>query len=241
MFRIAATIGHRGLAAVAPENTLAGIRAASAAGLRWIEVDARPAKDGVAMLSHDDRLRLQGGGWTRLSARSAAQIGRLRMVSPRYPRPDQSAVIPTLAAALDLAAQLRLGVVLEIKARRGGEARACAAVVRALDDGDKKRRHRRNRLIASSFNRGVLRRLRARLPDLPLALNADKVPADWRRLPGRGIANLHLHRAAAADASILAAAGLGVYCFTVNNPAEKKRLLACGVHGIFTDTPDCAP
>ena len=30
-------IGHRGAAALAPENTLAGLRAAATAGARWVE------------------------------------------------------------------------------------------------------------------------------------------------------------------------------------------------------------
>ena len=49
-------IGHRGLAAHAPENTLAGIRMAAASGVRWVEFDAKLTADGVAILLHDDTL-----------------------------------------------------------------------------------------------------------------------------------------------------------------------------------------
>ena len=49
MYKLARVIGHRGLAEVAPENTLAGLRAARAAGLTFVEVDILPTADGVAV------------------------------------------------------------------------------------------------------------------------------------------------------------------------------------------------
>lgn len=41
-------IGHRGAAAVAPENTLASFRAAAALGVRWVEMDVSQLADGTA-------------------------------------------------------------------------------------------------------------------------------------------------------------------------------------------------
>ncbi|HVC57601.1 MAG TPA: glycerophosphodiester phosphodiesterase family protein, partial [Stellaceae bacterium] len=49
-------IGHRGAAARAPENTLAGLRRAKALGCSWVEFDVRLTGDGVPVLCHDSRL-----------------------------------------------------------------------------------------------------------------------------------------------------------------------------------------
>jgi len=46
-------VSHRGAAAVAPENTLAGVSAGVDAGAPYIEVDIRATKDGVLVLMHD--------------------------------------------------------------------------------------------------------------------------------------------------------------------------------------------
>ena len=46
-------IGHRGAKAVAPENTLASIRAAKACGCTWVEVDVMLTQDKVPVIHHD--------------------------------------------------------------------------------------------------------------------------------------------------------------------------------------------
>ena len=55
-FKPPRVVGHRGAAALAPENTLASIRAAAETGVDWVEVDAKLARDGVPVLMHDDTL-----------------------------------------------------------------------------------------------------------------------------------------------------------------------------------------
>ncbi|MFZ5784918.1 MAG: glycerophosphodiester phosphodiesterase [Acidobacteriota bacterium] len=49
-------IGHRGFAARFPDNSLAGVRAALAAGADGVEVDVRPCAEG-AWVCHHDRTR----------------------------------------------------------------------------------------------------------------------------------------------------------------------------------------
>jgi glycerophosphoryl diester phosphodiesterase len=51
-------IGHRGFAAHFPDNSVAGVRAAFAAGADGVEVDVRPCADGVWVCHHD---RSRGG------------------------------------------------------------------------------------------------------------------------------------------------------------------------------------
>src|SRR5882724_5773943 len=49
-------IGHRGAAAHAPENTLAGLRVAKQLGCNWVEFDVRLTADGAPVLCHDPSL-----------------------------------------------------------------------------------------------------------------------------------------------------------------------------------------
>ena len=56
MFDLPPVIGHRGAAAYAPENTLAGFVKAAEQGVTWVEFDVRLTRDGVPVLIHDDDL-----------------------------------------------------------------------------------------------------------------------------------------------------------------------------------------
>src|SRR3954452_12059164 len=53
-------IGHRGAAAVAPENTLVSFERALRDGADGIEFDVRLARDGVPVIIHDATLRRTG-------------------------------------------------------------------------------------------------------------------------------------------------------------------------------------
>ena len=53
--------GHRGAAAHAPENTLEGIRKAKELRIDAVELDVALAKDGVAVLFHDQTIERTTG------------------------------------------------------------------------------------------------------------------------------------------------------------------------------------
>ena len=52
---------HRGVATEAPENTLAAVRAAIAAGADYLETDIQLSKDGVLVVAHDSDFSRLGG------------------------------------------------------------------------------------------------------------------------------------------------------------------------------------
>ena len=88
-------IAHRGFSAVAPENTLASLRAAMEAGADALEFDLQVSADGVAFLFHDDTLDrttdgagairewaardlegVDGGSWFGERFRGDVEVGR---------------------------------------------------------------------------------------------------------------------------------------------------------------------
>ena len=238
MFELATVIGHRGLAAVAPENTLAGLRAAKAHGLGFVEVDILPSADGVAVLSHDETLLRRGGIGRRVLETTAAELAQTP-VGRGFPD-DENETVPTLQSALALAAELELGMVLELKTaggRRGAESLAHA--VRDAKSSGKIP----PRIILASFGMDELSALRESLPDIPRALNVGELPDDWRkRSEDLGCENIHAHWRAAnpLSAASLSEAGLGFYCYTVNSRAQYFLMRGLGVNGVFTDSPKVA-
>jgi hypothetical protein len=106
-------IVHRGVSAIAPENTLEAYAAAMDCGAAGIEIDIRRSRDGVLYLFHDDdleRLTLGRGKVSRLSYYELLKITPKEVYGPATPdtRP------PTLAAVLvlvrDRAALLHLDI-----------------------------------------------------------------------------------------------------------------------------------
>jgi len=119
--------GHRGARGLAPENTLAGFRAALAVGVTTLETDLSVTRDGVLVLSHDPRLapaltRGPDGAWLTtdgppifdLDSAEVARydVGRLNPAH-KYASlwPEQRAAdgerMPTLAALVELARAAR--------------------------------------------------------------------------------------------------------------------------------------
>src|SRR5271154_6533668 len=107
-------IGHRGAAASAPENTLAGLRRAKALGRSWVEFDVRLPGDGALVLCHDPRLDRTTSGSGLVSATSLAAIRELDAGSWFDPS-FAGERVPTLDEVLSLASELDLGANIEIK------------------------------------------------------------------------------------------------------------------------------
>ena len=85
-------IGHRGAAGLAPENTLAGIRAALEAGVDAIEFDIRKTLDGELVLCHDKSL-LRTYGVDKIISETPYEV--LRNI-----KGQNGERVPTLAEAL---------------------------------------------------------------------------------------------------------------------------------------------
>ncbi len=233
-------IGHRGAAAVAPENTLAGIARAAAAGAGMVEFDVKLTADGVPILMHDDRL-------TRTTGRDAAvaetPFSRLRKLDAGrwFDEAFAGEAVPTLADALSLLYSLGLSANIEIKPCPG---RAAETALRTVDTVLSLWPTGRPPPLISSFSADALTAARAAGPELPVAVLVD---SDHEG-PARPWAVLAARLDAAAvnvEASLLAShgvdryriAGHAVIAWTVNDPATARHLLADGVDAVITDDP----
>ena len=231
-------VAHRCGGALAPENSLAGLRMAADRGLAAVEFDVMLSADGVPMLIHDETLDRTTTGHGPVAARTAAELAATPN-NAGWGSCFAGELIPTLSDAL--ADCLRLGLVpnIEVKPAAGferatGLATAHAAALAWAGPGGPLP-------LLSSFSETALAAAREVLPDWPAALLVEEVPPDWRdRMHRLGVASLHCRRRQAswdwlAEAS---AAGVAVRCYTVNDPDEAIRLRERGVVGVFSDRID---
>jgi glycerophosphoryl diester phosphodiesterase len=218
-------IAHRGARATERENTLAAFRAAAALAADWVELDVRRTPDGFLAVHHDAEV---------------PGVGLLCRVDADD-RPDW---LPDLRAALDVCAEVGLGVNVEVKNLAGevdyDEAELLAtAVARLLGS------RQGDRVLVSSFNAMTVDRIRAEAPAIATGLltlpGMDQLGAITTAVE-RGYAALHPHDLAVAAELVARAhdAGLLVNVWTVDDPDRIRELADWGVDGIVTNLPDVA-
>jgi glycerophosphoryl diester phosphodiesterase len=229
-------IGHRGAAASAPENTLAGLRRAKALGCRWIEFDVRLTGDGALVLCHDPRLDRTTSGSGLVSAHSLAAIRELDAGSWFGPS-FAGERVPTLDEALSLASELDLGANIEIKSDRGREYATAAAVATALQ----RLRGRGPAVLVSSFLPAALATLRDLAPQTPRGALFRFIPRGWgetaRRL-GCAMIGADHRRLQPRRIAAIRVAGYRLAAYTVNDPARARLLFDWGATSVFADAPD---
>ena len=230
-------IAHRGASAAAPQNTLAAFRKAIELGADGVELDVQPSADGAVVVIHDFTVDRTTDGTGRVAAKTLAELQSLDAgckFSPQY----AGERIPTLAEVFE-AIDGRLLVNIELKDFRSLGGRLEGPVVEVV------RKHAmEKRVLFSSFNPFVVRAAKRLAPDIPAGLLYEEdllIP-----LRRAWLAPFVPHEARHPCFPMVTeetvewchARGLRVNTWTVNEPAEMRRLIALGVDGIITDRPD---
>lgn len=227
-------IGHRGAAAYAPENTLAGFRAAKGLGCRWVEFDVRLTADGAAVVCHDDLLERTTGARDRISrlplaAVRQADAGRWFGVQFAGER------VPTLAEALSLCAELGLGANVEIKAARGRGALTAAAVAACIVGRPPQA------LLLSSFLAEAVREAAVSAPHIPRGMLWRSIPRGWEKIADRlGCTTVNAEQSRLDEATVtrVRSGGYPLLAYTVNAAERARQLFDWGVASVFSDAPD---
>ena len=231
---LAPVIAHRGASGTAPENTLAAIKLAADHGAKCVELDASISADGIAFVHHDDTLERCTNGTDYLCAHSAEELDSLFASAGKAEY--ESEPLPRLSACIQLLTKLNMGLNLEIKPTPGLEeptAQSVCAVIRDSWPADLP-------LVLSSFSRESLKVAQHELPGAARALIVCAVPNDWHdQIQLLQCSNLHVAASllTSDQATSITGAGLGLYCFTVNDIDQANALFDMGVHGIFSDYP----
>jgi glycerophosphoryl diester phosphodiesterase len=236
-YQLPRIIGHRGAAAHAPENTLAGFRKAHALGVGWVEFDVRLTADGRCIVLHDDtidRTTDGSGAAADMTLETLAAWDAGAWFDPGF----AGETIPTFEEVIDLLAELGLGANVEIKPHPGAEVETAEAVCRIL------RASWPAGLPApllSSFAYPALETARRVAPELARGLLLGRVGDDWRRLAeGIEARTIHCDHARLTESRTreIRAAAYPLLAYTVNHAGRARELFGWGVCGVFSDAPD---
>jgi glycerophosphoryl diester phosphodiesterase len=224
---VARPVAHRALHGPGrPENGLAAVRAAVAAGY-GIEVDVQPSSDGVAMAFHDEVLGRMTGEAGPVAARTARELGRLTLRGG-------AEGIPTLVEVLAEVGG-RVALLVEVKDQDGALGESVGAleeaVARALRGYD-------GPVAVMSFNPHAVAVLRDLLPGVPRGLTTSAFsPGEWAPVPPatcdrlRGVpdydrvgASFISHEArdlSSPRVAELKAQGAAILAWTIRSPEEE--------------------
>jgi len=236
-------IAHRGASAAAPPNTLAAFEKAIELGADGIEFDVHFSADGVPVVIHDFTVDATTDGSGRVADLTLAQLKQLD-AGTRFDPAFTGERIPTLDEVLEAVSGRRgwggeLLLNIELKTTSPGDNGLERAVITLVEQHSLSRR-----VLFSSFNPFSLRRAKRIAPHIPAGLLYDQ----GLSLPLRRawLAFLAPHEARhphykMVDARYMAWArrrGYRVNTWTVDDPAEMRRLVGLGVNGIITNVPD---
>ncbi|MGH8724049.1 MAG: glycerophosphodiester phosphodiesterase [Burkholderiales bacterium] len=252
--------GHRGARGLAPENTLPAFERALAIGVDTLELDVGVTRDGVVVVHHDRRLnpdlaRGPGGKWVSAPAPTihsmtleqlrAYDVGRIRPGSDYAKRfPHQTAIdgtrIPKLSELFAIAPpRVRFNIETKLVPEAPDETLAPEPFARALL-AEMRKAGVAARTTIQSFDFRTLKVVEREAPEIQTAYLTSGKSSDPAKLPAsRGrIWSPNFQDLDAEKLRIARSLGLKVVVWTVNEPADIRRVLEMKVDGIISDYPD---
>jgi glycerophosphoryl diester phosphodiesterase len=242
-WRYPRVLAHRGGGTLAPENTLAGLREGMRRGYRAIEYDIMLARDGVPVVMHDPYLGRTVLGTGNVFDYDASELATMDAGS-WFARNYENEPVPLFVEFAQFCKAHGIWMNMEIKPapeydiETGGTVARIAAALFADEIAA-------GELAAvpllSSFSHLALEAAREVAPEVPRACLMSELPPDWERRAQsvEAIAihtnHKHLTRELAQE---VRAAGYGLFCYTVNDPARARELLGWGVEAFCTDRID---
>ena len=234
-------IAHRGAGRLAPENTLAAFRVGAGHGYRAFECDVKLSADGVPFLIHDATLERTTPARGLATTLTWAELSRLDAGSwhgcawAGEPLPSLDAIARYCLRngfALNIELKPALPETAHATGRSVAEAAAGLWAGAAVPP------------LLSSFEPAALAGARDGAPHLPRALLLDTLRDGWLgEAASLACAAVVAHHPL-LDADVIGRihdAGLRALSYTVNDPAEACRLVACGIDGLITDAVDRFP
>jgi glycerophosphoryl diester phosphodiesterase len=226
---------HRGACAYAPENTLAAFALAHRQGALAIEFDAKLTADGQVVIIHDQTLERTTDGSGRVTALPLAALRELDAGS-WFSADFHAEKIPTLDEIFE-----SLGTKLFMNIELTNYASPFDPLVERVAETVRKHALEQRVLFSSFFTHNLLRAARL-LPQVPRGQLALPGRAGWWQRLWGGVIDLQAEHPFTGDVSAKSVAqaharGRRVHVWTVNDPADMRRLKDLGVDGIFSDDP----
>ena len=234
-------VAHRGVSAVAPENTLPAMQLADRLGFGGIETDVRFTSDAVPVLLHDASVDRTSNGHGDIHRMTLAQARALDFGAWRDPR-YAGTPIPTLAELAGWLNESRMDLaVLELKNPAPLTARQAVRVIASIVEGSV------DRIVIASFVPENLRAVQLERPHLPtMLLSSDplsdsllsvlaSVRPTYLGLDSRTMSPAQFETVQARVTDV--GGGTLVMLFALHDPVRELEYAATSVAALISDRP----
>ncbi|NOE19926.1 glycerophosphodiester phosphodiesterase [Ruegeria atlantica] len=227
----AEVIGHRGAAALRPENTMASVLKAIEDGADWVEIDVQETADDVVVVAHDsDFMKLAGVNLKVWDAtmQDVADIDIGSWFGPEY----AAERTPTLREVLE-AAKGKSKVLIELK-YYGHDVDLENRVIGLVEELGMQ-----NDVATMSLKYPAVQKMEKLRPDWRSGVLAATAIGDLSGLEGEFVA-VNAGMVTPGLIRKVQDAGKDIYVWTVNDPLQMSRMASMGVDGLITDRPAMA-
>ncbi|MDO4568484.1 MAG: glycerophosphodiester phosphodiesterase [Clostridia bacterium] len=229
---------HRGASAYAPENTLEAFEMAMNMGAYGIELDVHRTKDGKLVVIHDETVDRTSNGTGYVKDYTCKELKRLDFSNSFDDY--AGARIPTLGEVFGLIRNSSLRVNIEVKCDRVVYYGIWDDLIKLVRDFGME-----DRVLYSSFNHYVLRKLKEVKPNADIGLLYNCVMLDpWIYAKYARAHAIHPHFLVPLRVPEMVgkchAEGIVINAWTADSPEHIAGLIDAGVDGIITNCPDVA-
>jgi glycerophosphoryl diester phosphodiesterase len=227
-------IAHRGASYLAPENTVAAVQLGYELGADAVEVDIHLSADKRLMVNHDKDTKRTAGGHNLIIAETHSNELRKLEVGSWKDEKFRGEKMPFLEEVLVVVPEGKR-LVIELKS----SAESVPYLKELIEESDLQ-----EQLVLISFDKEAIIQAKQQLPEIPAywLLHNYKEYSQAEAIDiarEQELQGLDVHYSLVNEVFMqqMQTAGLNVYVYTVNDPAEAKRLQALGVKGLTTDRP----
>ena len=220
-------IGHRGARGYEPENTLVSFQKAIDLQVDGIELDVHLSLDGELMVIHDETIDRTTNGKGEVNQFNRAELQNFKI--------EGNNKIPTLEQVFDLVNR-RCFINIELKSFDAAE-----KTVSLIEKYIQNKNWEYSDFIVSSFDWNALQDVNFRNYKIPIGVlteaDLDEALAFAKFIQAKSI-NPDFQLLNKENTARLQENGFEVLPWTINEPADIKRIQSFNVNGIITDFPD---
>ena len=220
-------IGHRGVKAYEPENTILSFKKALELNADGVEFDVHVCKSGELVVIHDFTVDRTTDGSGAVADLTLSELKQLRI--------NNFIEIPTLDEVLALFDKNHL-INIELKGSDTAQA-VCDCIERKVQEG----RFEYVNFIVSSFQSDELARVYKYNTKIPIGILTQasvEEALEWADAFSAVAIHPHFSLLTSENVALTQQKGYQIFTWTVNEFEDIERVKALGVNGIITDFPD---